>query len=125
MPNRHATKHFRATGHPVIEVYDPPEGWGWCYVDEVILDLSDQPTQISERFPDTIDMRARAKRDAAATLTANADRHRLRFYDSVITNRGRCDGSWQTPTTRRNFRRAVEKATWMDPEASDHCCGTG
>jgi hypothetical protein len=29
--------------------------------------------RISERFPDTIDMRARAKRDAAATLTANAD----------------------------------------------------
>ena len=33
--NRHATKHFHATGHPVIEGYDPPEGWGWCYVDEV------------------------------------------------------------------------------------------
>jgi hypothetical protein len=43
-PNRHATKHFRATGHPVIEAYDPPEGWGWCYVDEIIFDLSDRPT---------------------------------------------------------------------------------
>src|ERR1700720_1268611 len=29
-PNRHATKHFRATRHPIIEAYDPPEGWGWC-----------------------------------------------------------------------------------------------
>src|SRR5437879_11163707 len=26
-PNKHATKHFHATGHPVIEGYDPPEGW--------------------------------------------------------------------------------------------------
>src|SRR6202140_2755451 len=43
-PNRHATKHFRVTKHPVIEVYDPPEGWGWCYVDEVMFDLSDRPT---------------------------------------------------------------------------------
>ena len=43
-PNRHATKHFHATGHPVIEGYDPPEGWGWCYVDEVFLDLSDRAT---------------------------------------------------------------------------------
>jgi hypothetical protein len=43
-PNRHATKHFHATGHPVIEGYDPPEGWGWCYVDEVWLDLSDRAT---------------------------------------------------------------------------------
>jgi hypothetical protein len=23
-PNRHATKHFHATGHPIIEGYDPP-----------------------------------------------------------------------------------------------------
>ena len=43
-PNRHATKHFRATGHPIIEGYDPPEGWGWCYVDELMLDLSDRAT---------------------------------------------------------------------------------
>jgi hypothetical protein len=26
-PNRHARAHFHATGHPVIEGYDPPEGW--------------------------------------------------------------------------------------------------
>src|ERR1041384_4389281 len=24
-PNKHATAHFHATGHPVIEGYDPPE----------------------------------------------------------------------------------------------------
>ena len=43
-PNRHASAHFNATGHPVIEGYDPPEGWGWCYVDEVFFDLSDRMT---------------------------------------------------------------------------------
>jgi Zn-finger in ubiquitin-hydrolases and other protein len=43
-PNRHATKHFHATGHPIIEGYDPPEGWGWCYVDEVMFDLGDRTT---------------------------------------------------------------------------------
>ena len=32
--------HFHATGHPVIGGYDPPEGWGWCYVDQVVFDLS-------------------------------------------------------------------------------------
>jgi uncharacterized membrane protein (DUF373 family) len=25
--NRHATKHFQATRHPIIQAYDPPEGW--------------------------------------------------------------------------------------------------
>src|SRR5205085_10556855 len=43
-PNKHATAHFHATQHPIIEAYDPPEGWGWCYVDELMLDLSDRMT---------------------------------------------------------------------------------
>ena len=43
-PNRHATAHFHATQHPIIEGYDPPEGWGWCYVDEVFFDLEDRRT---------------------------------------------------------------------------------
>ncbi len=33
-PNRHATGHFRATGHPVIKAFEPGEDWAWCYVDE-------------------------------------------------------------------------------------------
>ncbi|MBA3812260.1 MAG: UBP-type zinc finger domain-containing protein [Caulobacteraceae bacterium] len=44
-PHRHATAHFRATGHPVIEGYDPPEGWGWRHVDEVFVDLGDDTTR--------------------------------------------------------------------------------
>ncbi|HTJ65430.1 MAG TPA: UBP-type zinc finger domain-containing protein [Alphaproteobacteria bacterium] len=44
-PNRHATAHFHATGHPIIEGYDPPEGWGWCYVDEVVFDLRGDTTE--------------------------------------------------------------------------------
>ena len=44
-PNKHATGHFKATGHPIIEGYDPPEGWGWCYVDETFIDLPDQTPQ--------------------------------------------------------------------------------
>ena len=43
-PNRHATAHYHATSHPIIEGYDPPEGWGWCYVDEMFLDLGDDTT---------------------------------------------------------------------------------
>ena len=38
-PHRHATAHFAATRHPIIEGYDPPEGWGWCYVDDQVVDL--------------------------------------------------------------------------------------
>lgn len=38
-PNRHATKHFHATKHPVMRSVEPGEQWGWCYVDEVMVDL--------------------------------------------------------------------------------------
>jgi hypothetical protein len=44
-PNRHATRHFHETGHPIIEGYDPPEGWGWCYVDERFVSLRDKTPQ--------------------------------------------------------------------------------
>jgi tellurite resistance protein TerC len=37
-PNRHATAHFRATGHPIIRSLEPGERWKWCYVDRVILE---------------------------------------------------------------------------------------
>ncbi|MEO8849234.1 MAG: UBP-type zinc finger domain-containing protein [Casimicrobiaceae bacterium] len=32
--NRHATRHFRATGHPVIRSLEPGEDWLWCLEDE-------------------------------------------------------------------------------------------
>ena len=35
--NRHATKHFHDTEHPVISSFEPGEQWVWCYVDEVVL----------------------------------------------------------------------------------------
>ncbi len=33
-PNRHATAHHRATGHPVIRSFEPGEEWAYCYADE-------------------------------------------------------------------------------------------
>lgn len=37
-PGFHATKHHEATGHPVMASYEPGENWGWCYVQEQMLD---------------------------------------------------------------------------------------
>jgi uncharacterized UBP type Zn finger protein len=36
-PNHHATKHFHATGHPIIRSFEPGEDWRWCYIDEVLV----------------------------------------------------------------------------------------
>ena len=37
-PNKHATKHFHSTAHPIIKSFQPGEQWGWCFVDEVMFD---------------------------------------------------------------------------------------
>lgn len=35
--NRHARQHFQDTLHPIIQSFEPGEGWSYCYVDEVYL----------------------------------------------------------------------------------------
>ena len=37
-PNRHATKHFHQTKHPVMRSFEPGEDWGYCYVDELTFE---------------------------------------------------------------------------------------
>lgn len=36
--NKHATRHFHATGHPIMRSFEPGEHWLWCYVDQVMLE---------------------------------------------------------------------------------------
>jgi hypothetical protein len=50
-PHKHATKHFYRSKHPIIEGYDPPEGWGWRYVDEVMFDLTGNTTPQNGPIP--------------------------------------------------------------------------
>lgn len=34
--NKHATKHFHTTNHPLIRSIEPGETWMWCYIDEAM-----------------------------------------------------------------------------------------
>ncbi|HEX7521610.1 MAG TPA: UBP-type zinc finger domain-containing protein [Acidimicrobiia bacterium] len=43
-PGRHATKHFHASAHPIIQSFEPGEEWWWCYVDELAFELADAPS---------------------------------------------------------------------------------
>ena len=38
-PNRHASAHAAASGHPVARSAEPGEDWSWCYEDEVMFRL--------------------------------------------------------------------------------------
>lgn len=35
--NKHATKHFNDTNHPIMRSVTPGEEFMWCYVDEMYL----------------------------------------------------------------------------------------
>lgn len=35
-PGNHASKHFEATGHPVMRSIEPGEDWRWCYEDDLL-----------------------------------------------------------------------------------------
>jgi uncharacterized UBP type Zn finger protein len=39
--NRHASRHFEATQHPIIRSFEPGEDWGWCFADEVFFESLD------------------------------------------------------------------------------------
>lgn len=32
--NKHATKHFMKTNHPLIKSFEESENWIWCFIDE-------------------------------------------------------------------------------------------
>ena len=36
--NKHATKHFHATSHPIVRSIEAGERWRWCYVDELFME---------------------------------------------------------------------------------------
>ncbi|HZK50398.1 MAG TPA: UBP-type zinc finger domain-containing protein [Actinomycetota bacterium] len=35
--NKHASKHFRASSHALVESAEPGEDWRWCYIDKVYI----------------------------------------------------------------------------------------
>jgi len=37
-PNRHATAHFQATQHAIVQSAEPGEHWIYCYVDDVMME---------------------------------------------------------------------------------------
>ncbi len=35
--NKHATKHFHSTNHPLVQSIEPGEDWKWCYIDQTFV----------------------------------------------------------------------------------------
>jgi hypothetical protein len=44
LPERHATGHFHATSHPLIQSFEPGDDWWYCYLDDAAFILDGAPT---------------------------------------------------------------------------------
>jgi uncharacterized UBP type Zn finger protein len=44
-PNKHATKHYHASGHPIIISFQPDEDWGYCYLDDLFIEPAPTPAK--------------------------------------------------------------------------------
>jgi hypothetical protein len=36
--NKHATRHYHKTEHPIIQSHELGERWWWCYPDELFME---------------------------------------------------------------------------------------
>ncbi len=46
-PNKHATAHFHATSHPIIQSFEPGENWLYCYADDLMFELEGETSSPS------------------------------------------------------------------------------
>lgn len=42
-PNRHATAHYHASVHPIVQSAEPDEAWGYCYPDDLYMETVPRP----------------------------------------------------------------------------------
>lgn len=36
--NKHASNHYHATQHSLIQSFEPEEDWIWCYIDQILME---------------------------------------------------------------------------------------
>jgi uncharacterized UBP type Zn finger protein len=36
--NKHATKHYQKTQHPIVQSLERGESWRWCFPDQLFMD---------------------------------------------------------------------------------------
>ncbi|MFF5172959.1 UBP-type zinc finger domain-containing protein [Micromonospora sp. NPDC000089] len=51
-PSRHATAHATASGHPVVQSFEPGESWFWDYATETLYDDGPELTEPRSRPAD-------------------------------------------------------------------------
>jgi ubiquitin-hydrolase Zn-finger-containing protein len=101
-PNKHASSHFRDTGHPLMRTLESGQDWAWCFVDqETLQPTADGSWEKVDAFFDAGLWYAREALGAGATLP---------FATDAVAGEGFPLSVWET--TIRGRRRAGT----LDPE---------
>jgi hypothetical protein len=67
-PNRHATAHFHASHHALMQTLEPDEDWAWCFLDRVTMEPEDGTWVVVDPFFDAGVWYARKALEDGATL---------------------------------------------------------
>lgn len=67
-PNRHASAHFHASGHPIMRSLEPGEDWAWCFPEKLTLEPQDGDWVVVDPFFDAGMWYAREAIDGGATV---------------------------------------------------------
>ena len=95
-PNRHASKHYRSSRHPLMRSLEGDENWAWCFVDELTMVPDDDGVlQVVDAFFDTGLWYARREIEAGGELP---------FPSEAMSEDGFPLGVWES--TYRGRRRA-------------------
>jgi hypothetical protein len=84
--NQHATKHFHATEHPIIQSLEAGEDWRWCYVDEMLLDAAPESTS---EVPADFQNSTASETSPPLYLTSMSDMSPLRNFSKMNDSSGR------------------------------------
>jgi Zn-finger in ubiquitin-hydrolases and other protein len=49
-PNRHATKHYQESRHPIMQTLEEGEDWAWCFVDRLTMEPEDGTFRVVDPF---------------------------------------------------------------------------
>ena len=120
--NKHATAHFRLTGHAVIESLEPGENWRWCYVDEILVaseidenDTAFQRGNVMSNDTLVFDSAAKNGKFSRQPLPligdASANGHSRGMFKSICQRVRRCN--------KKNFEPTLELAVEIAREGRE------
>jgi Zn-finger in ubiquitin-hydrolases and other protein len=103
-PNRHASRHFDASHHPLMQTLENGEDWVWCFVDRLTLEEDGGRYVAIDPFFDAGLWYARREVESGGSLP---------FPPGAVADEGFPLGVWETTYRGRH------RAGTLDPDQAE------